>query len=331
MDRKVYDKYNGRTAYMYTIKNEYISVDICDLGARINSLKVFGTDIVLGFDSIAEYLKSGCFAGATIGRCANRIKAGKFSIGDKEYSLNLNEGKNHLHGGTEGFDKKFFEVVEAESDKLVLKYESPDGEENYPGNLKLIATFTLDKSSLNIEYNAVSDKDTVWNPTNHAYFNLNGEGEESCINNLLQINGDFYTPTDGELIPTGAVTFVGDTPFDFRAAKPINYDFGNEALCATNGYDHNYILNGRDAAYAIGEKSGIKMEVSTDLPCLQFYSGGALKTCRGKTRVYGHWSGFCLEPQYCPNAVNMNGFDKPLLKAGESKSHYIRYDFHHEK
>lgn len=327
---KVYDTYKGRTAYLYTLSSKNISVDICDFGTKINSLKVYGKDVVLGFDSIGEWLKSGSYAGATIGRCANRIGDGRFTMGGKNYVLNLNDGKNHLHGGNEGFDKKFFDVVNSTETSLVLTYQSSDNEENYPGNLSLTVTFTLDNDGLNIKYEALSDKDTLWNPTCHAYFTLNGEENENCLDNLLKINGDFYTPSDKGLIPTGDMVRVDDTPFDFRSAKPINFNFTDEALKDTNGYDHNYVLkSGSPAACVTGAKSGIKMEVYTDMPCMQFYSGGAIKPSMGKTHEYGQWSGFCLEPQYCPNAINMKDFDKPVIEAGEKKSHFIKYVFSH--
>lgn len=327
MNKQLYDKINGKPVYAYTLANEKICVQIVEFGARVNALKVKGKDIVLGFDSISEYLESGTFAGAVIGRCANRIRGGMFMLNGKLYSLGCNEGCNHLHGGTFGFDKQLFEAVKCDDKCVELQYISRDGDEGYPGRLVFTVTYTLEDNALKIQFNAISDKDTLFNPTNHMYFNLDGEESDNCLNNLVQINSDFYTSADAELIPTGARTFVGETPFDFRGARPVNFDFGNPQLKATNGYDHNYIVNGEFMAYAKSVKTGIRMDIYSDMPCIQFYTGGAIRECRGKSHVYGKWSGFCLEPQYCPNAINMDGFDKPVLKAGEAKTHYIKYIF----
>lgn len=321
--KKIYKKIDD--VYTYTIKNGDIEVDICDVGARINALRVNGVDIVLGFNSVEDYNKSGCYAGATIGRVANRIAKGRFTLNGREYKLNVNNGENHLHGGNEGFDKKPFKVLERADNSVTMEYLSADGEENYPGNLRFTVKFTIENNALLMEHTAVSDKDTLWCPTNHAYFNLNGEQSGNCLNNLLQINADFYTPVNGGLIPTGEMKAVKGTPFDFINLKRIGENVNGEELKATLGYDHNYILNGEHAAHVESEVTGIKMDVYTDMPCLQFYSGGQLNYVKGKNGIYNQYAGFCLEPQFCPNAVNMQGFEKPTLKAGEIKKHYIRY------
>ncbi len=308
-----------------TIKDGNIEAEIESVGARINALKVNGVDIVLGFNSVEDYNKSGCYAGATIGRVANRIAKGRFTLNGKEYRLNVNNGENHLHGGNDGFDKKPFTVTEEIANSVTMEYVSADGEENYPGNLRFTVKFTVENNALLMEYSAVSDKDTLWCPTNHAYFNLSGEQSGNCLNNLLQINADFYTPVDGGLIPTGEKKAVKGTPFDFTKPKRIGEEIDAEELNVTLGYDHNYILNGAHAAHAESEVTGIKMDVYTDMPCLQFYSGGQLNGVKGKSGIYNQYAGFCLEPQYCPNAINMDGFEQPILKAGEINKHYIRY------
>lgn len=310
-----------------TLKDGNIEADIESVGARINALRVNGVDIVLGFNSVEEYNKSGCYAGATIGRVANRIAKGRFTLNGKEYQLNVNNGENHLHGGNEGFDKKLFTVLEQTDNSVTMEYLSADGEENYPGNLRFTVKFKVENNSLLMEYSAISDKDTLWCPTNHTYFNLDGEGKGDCLNNLLQINADFYTPVDSELIPTGEKRAVKGTPFDFIELKKICVDIGSEKLKATLGYDHNFILNGEHIAHAESTKTSIKMDVYTDMPCLQFYSGGQLNNVTGKSGVYTQYVGFCLEPQYCPNAMNLKEFDSPLLTAGKEKTHYIKYVF----
>ena len=310
-----------------TLKNGNVETDIESTGARINALRVSGVDVVLGFNSVEEYVKSSCYAGATIGRVANRIAHGKFTLNGKKYKLNTNNGKNHLHGGNEGFDKKQFTVTEQTDNSVILEYLSVDGEENYPGNLKFTVKFTVENNSLLMEYSAVSDKDTLWCPTNHAYFNLDGESSGECLNNLLEINADYYTPVDGGLIPTGEKTAVKNTPFDFTNLKAIGENIGAEQLKETLGYDHNYVLNGERAAHAESAKTGIKMDVYTDMPCLQFYSGGQLDGVIGKNGKYFQYAGFCLEPQFCPDAINMQDFEKPYLKKGETKTHYIEFKF----
>lgn len=325
--KKLYDNIGGKDIYLYTLKDGDIEVDICEVGARINALRINGIDIVLGFNSVEDYIKSGCYAGATIGRVANRIANGRFTLNGREYQLNTNNGKNHLHGGNEGFDKKLFKILNHTENSVAMKYESPDGEENYPGNLVFTVTFTVADNSLAIDFEAVSDKDTLWCPTNHAYFNLDGEGKGACRGNMMQLNADYYTPVDSGLIPTGDKRAVKNTPFDFNIIKQIGADFGKEELKATNGYDHNFILKGEHAAHAESEITGIKMDVFTDMPCLQFYSGGQLNGVKGKSDVYNQYAGFCLEPQYCPNAINMQDFEKPILKEGKMKNYQIKYSF----
>ena len=308
-----------------TLKDGNIEAEIESVGAMINALRVNGVDIVLGFNSVEDYIKSGCYAGATIGRVANRIAKGRFTLNGKEYQLNVNNGENHLHGGNEGFDKKPFTILEQTDNSVTMEYISADGEENYPGDLRFTVKFTVEDNSLLMEYSAVSDKDTLWCPTNHAYFNLDGEHKGDCRNNLLRLNANFYTPIDSGLIPTGEKKAVKGTPFDFTKSKRIGEEVGSKELKSTLGYDHNFILKDTHAAHAESEVTGIKMDVYTDMPCLQFYSGGQLNCVIGKSGVYNQYAGFCLEPQFCPDAVNIQGFEKPILKAGKIKKHYIQY------
>ena len=310
-----------------TLKDGNIEAEIESVGARINALRINGVDIVLGFNSVEDYNKSGCYAGATVGRVANRIAKGRFTLNGKEYRLNVNNGENHLHGGNEGFDKKPFKVLGQTDNSVTMQYVSADGEENYPGNLKFTVKFKVENNALLIEYSAISDKDTLWCPTNHAYFNLDGEGKGDCLENLMQINADKITLIDSGLIPTGEVATVSKTAFDFRKVKPIYKDLHSTNLKATLGYDHNFILKSNHAAHVESKITGIKMDVYTDMPCLQFYSGGQLNGVKGKSGIYNRYAGFCLEPQFCPNAINMQGFDKPILKAGEIKKHYIKFAF----
>ncbi len=316
-----YDTYGNRDVYMYVIGNDALSVGVVDLGARINFIKVGGVDVVLGFDSVEDYLESATYAGATIGRVANRIANGKFTLENAEYTLFCNNGKNHLHGGKRGFDMRFFDVDTLADDRVILRYTSADGEEGYPGKLELTVEFSVTGKTLKIEFEAKSDKTTLWNPTNHAYFNLNGDASGDSRGNILALYSDYYTPTDAGLIPTGEKRAVKGTPFDFNAPKAIGRDYGHADLAATNGYDHNYVLASEHVATAKGDKSGVVMDVYTDMSCVQLYTAGGLGGCNGKNGAkYATWQGFCLEPQYCPNAINMSGFEKPVIKANEVKS-----------
>ncbi|MCH5157638.1 MAG: galactose mutarotase [Clostridiales bacterium] len=323
-----YDVVDGKDIFIYTIKRDKVEVDIVEMGARINAIRVDGVDVVLGYNSVNDYMVGGGYIGATVGRVANRIAGGVFTLGGKEYKLYTNNGKNHLHGGKVGFDKKIFVVTDCTDSSVTMEYVSPDGEENYPGTLKLTVKFTVEHNSLIIDFTAVSDKDTLWCPTNHAYFNLNGEQSGDCLTNLLQINADYYTPVDEGLIPTGEKRAVKNTPFDFNTPKNVGKDITDKSLAHTSGYDHNYVLSDEHAAHLEGPDTGIIMDLYTDMPCVQFYSAGKIVEINGKSGIYRKWAGFCLEPQYCPNAINMEGFEKPIIKKGEVKKHYIRYQFH---
>ncbi len=327
MTGKIYDKINARNVYMYTIADGGLEVDICDCGARINAIRFNGVDVALGFNSVEDYEKSGTYAGATIGRVANRIAGGRFILNGRPYFLNQNNGENHLHGGNLGFDKKFFEVLKCSESCVTMQYISADGEERYPGTLRFKVTFTVENAALKIEFSAESDKDTLWCPTNHTYFNLDGEGSGDCLSNLLKLNAAYYTPVDAGLIPTGEKAAVNGTAFDFGEMKEIGRDYGKSELQATGGYDHNYILNGEYAAHAESNKTGIKMDLYTNLPCVQLYTGGSMGKCKGKNGYYDRWGGFCLEPQFCPNAINTDGFEKPVLKKGENAAFYMKLQF----
>lgn len=327
MQKKYYDKTEGRETFLYTITDGNIVAEICDMGARLHSLLVGGVDVVLGFNSVKDYIASATFAGATVGRVANRIAGGKFTLNGKSYLLNKNNGANHLHGGDIGFDRKVFELIAHTENSVAFRYVSADGEEGYPAELQLTVCYTVENCGLKITFKGESDGDTLWCPTNHAYFNLDGEGSGDCRGNLLYVNSDYYTPTDAGLIPTGEKRAVKGTPFDFNSKHKIGEYFGAEELKATNGYDHNFILKGGLAASAESERTGIRMDLLTDMPCLQLYTGGAMGRCAGKSAVYDRWYGFCLEPQYCPNAINAEGFDKPVLRAGKEVEHYIILEF----
>lgn len=320
----------GETVREYTLKNgNGNSVGILNYGCTVRSIRMFGTDVCLGYDSLKEYETRDGWLGAAVGRCANRIKGGLFSLNGKEYQLARNDGPNHLHGGPAGFSHRVWDA-EIAGDALVFHYFSPDGEEHYPGNLHVSVTYRLSEdNSLSIAYHAVADSDTILNLTNHTYFNLNGGG--SILGHLLQISADEITPCDENCLTTGAFLPVVGTPFDFRVKKPVGRDINvpHPQLRNGGGYDHNYVLKSGDpAAVLTGDLTGITMCVFTDQPGLQLYTGNSLADRSGKNGSrYGYRTAVCLETQNFPSAVTYPQFPSPVLKAGEHYDSVTVYRF----
>lgn len=329
--KKFFDTYDGREIYAYTISNG-IEVTICTLGATVLSLKAPDkdgklVDVALGMTNASDVVNKGNYMGAVVGRCANRIANGRFALNGKVCKLTQNKGTTHHHGGAVGFNRKVFDAA-AEGNSLLLTYVSPDGEEGYPGELTLTVKYTVEDNALKIEYFAQSDADTLFNPTNHLYFNLNGESDGSILDNVVQINADEYLQLGEGSIPTVRAS-VENTPFDFRKAKPLGKDIEkvtDQQITLGNGYDHNFCLNGSNAAYAYSVKTGIAMTVTTDMPGMQLYTGNSLPGNVGKS-TYKARSGFCLETQFFPNAVNRDDCAKPILKAGNEFYSCTKYSF----
>ncbi len=299
------------------------SATLLDFGATLQSLCVPDrtgklVDVVLGYDSPAEYEAATGHLGGTIGRVGNRIGGAKFSLGGKTYELAKNNGENHLHGGVAGFDRRMWKL-RGEGSSVIFERLSPDGEEGYPGSLNVRVTFTLtDDNALRIVYDADTDADTLVNLTNHAYFNLNGGG--SVLGHHLQVFAERFCENDEGCLPTGKLLSVEGTPFDFRAGKTIGADIGapDEQLRRAGGYDHNYCLAGRRAAVLRGDKSGIEMTTWTDLPGMQVYSANFLTERPGKGGAVMHKrDALCLETQLYPNAMNCYGFPSPVLRAAQ--------------
>lgn len=330
----------------YTLSNGNISVDIITYGGIVRRLMVPDEagemrDVVLGFNSIEEYLSDHPFFGAIIGRYGNRIANGKFSIDGTQYTLAQNNGVNALHGGIKGFDKVIWAAEPIESDSKVgvkLVRTSPDGEEGYPGNLAVTVTYELDQDNqITINYAATTDQTTTVNLTNHSYFNLNGEGRGDILDHILMIDAQAITPVDEGLIPTGALMPVAGTPFDFATAQSIGDridDTSDLQISYGGGYDHNYVLNGADGslkriATAYASDSGIEMTVSSTEPGVQFYTGNFLDgTLIGKSGVsYQKRSGFCLETQHYPDSPNQPNFPSTLLKPGQEYKSTTIYQF----
>ncbi len=335
---------DGKQVKLYTLSNRNgMKVAITNYGGRIVSLEVPGKDgkvrdVVVGFGTINDYLTTTeKYFGATIGRVGNRIAKGAFKIDTASYSLFINNGPNSLHGGKAGFDSKVWDVKSATDSSLEISYVSPDGEEGYPGTLTTTVRFTvLPENTLDIKYEASTDKKTVVNLTNHAFFNLNGEGSGTINNHLLQINADAFTPVDSTLIPTGKLAPVTGTPFDFR--KPVTIgariSAADQQLKFGGGYDHNFVLNGkagtlRQAAVATGDQSGIVMETWTVEPGIQFYGGNFMAGKNTfKTGAKDEYrTAFCLETQHYPDAPNHKNFPPILLEPGKKYETETQYRF----
>jgi aldose 1-epimerase len=325
---------DGVAVSVYTLKNKSgIEARITNYGGRLVSLKTPDrsgamADIVLGFDSVDGYLSNpGPFFGALVGRYANRIGGAHFTLNGVEYKVDKNDGNNSLHGGANGFDKRVWTPRELPDGGLELTYLSKDGEDGFPGNLKAVVTYHLtDANELSIAYLATTDKDTVVNLTNHAYFNLKGAGSGDILGHLLTLPADRFTPVDAGLIPLGELRSVNGTPFDFRKSTAIGARIGqtDEQLKLGRGYDHNWVVNRSGNGLALAARveeptSGRVLEVRTTEPGVQFYTGNFLDgTAKGKDgKVYGLRSGFCLETQHFPDSPNKPSFPSTLLKPGQ--------------
>ncbi len=342
--KEVFGKTNdGQELSLYTIGNGHMQVKLTDLGATIVSVLVQDknenmVDVVLGYDDAQGYYDNTCFFGAVIGRSGNRIDKGHFVINGKEYQLDINDNENNLHSGLKGFDKRKWDVTAASEDSITFALKDADMEQGYPGNFSACITYTVDdKDTLKLHYQAESDQDTVANLTNHVYFNLGGHNSGSIEEHELMLTAKYYTPVkDFQAIPTGECAPVAGTVFDFtqphKIGERINKDV--EQLRFVQGYDHNFVLSEKKGSIrrvgeAYCEKTGICMAVYTDLPAMQFYAGNCMTPdMKGKNgAVYQPRNGFCLETQFVPNAINMDNFEKPLLKAGEKYDTTTCYRF----
>ena len=314
-------------------------------GATLTELHVHNTkgelsDVVLGFDDEAGYASEhNQYFGCTAGRYANRIAGGKFSLDGADYQLAVNNGPNHLHGGVERSLDKVDWQGEPLPNGVRFTYSSPDGEENYPGKLDIEVVYTLDdNNALRIEYQATTDKPTIINLTHHSYFNLSGHGSNTILDHEIMLDADKYTPTDDTSIPTGELKDVTGTPFDFRKRKRIGDRIDQLIGTPALGYDHNYVLNGyneqdeagtlRRIAEVFDPQSERILEISTDQPGIQFYTGNFLKGQTGKDgKIYKQHTAFCLETQHYPDSPNQPNFPSTVLRPGETYRHVCVYAF----
>ncbi len=319
----------GKETDLFLLENKNLKVFITNYGARIVSLIVLDRfdkplDVVLGFKSIDDYLKANePYHGATIGRYANRISKGIFSLDGKKYNLPINNGVNHLHGGPNGFHNKIWNIVSFDKEKIVMSLNSEDGEMGYPGNLDVELTYRIVDNQLEIYYKATTDKKTPINLTNHSFFNLAGEGSGTINNHILKLNSDYYSPVDSNLIPTGEKKTVDDSPFDFRRPKAIGtaINSSDDQIVYGGGYDHNFILNKQRqdtlslAATVFDPNRGVKMEIFTTEPGIQFYGGNFMDGSDigkyGKRFLYRE--SFALETQHYPDSPNIQNFPNVFL------------------
>lgn len=329
---------DGTATSLYTISGGGLTATVTDYGATLVGLLVPDTqgslaDVVLGFDNAQAYTDSTCFLGAVVGRSANRIRGAAFHLNGREYHLAVNENGNNLHSGPDCYHLRMWTVERHTPDSIRLSISSPDGDQGFPGNAQIHVTYTLDgQGGLHIVYDAVSDKDTVFNLTNHSYFNLAGHDQaDKAMDQLLTIPGRFFNPADSESIPTGELRSVEDTPMDFRTPKAIGRDIGEdyEPLKLQGGYDHNWEVFCNPCAVLEDPSSGRTMLVHTDCPGVQFYAGNFLSGDVGKDgAVYGKRSGICLETQYYPDSIHHPEWPQPITKAGEAYHSETVYRFH---
>ncbi len=335
---------NGDSTDLYVLKNDNgMEVTVTNYGGRIVSVMVPDKDgkmqdVVLGFDNVDDYVNINNNFGATIGRYGNRIAHGKITVDGVEYELPQNNFGHTLHGGSEGFDTKVFKANQPDNQTVVLTYLSPDGEAGFPGNLDVKVTMRLtNDNGIDIQYEAETDKETVVNLTNHSYFNLSGDANNTILGDMLMINADQFTPVDNTFMTTGAIDNVEGTPMDFRTSTAIGerineYDF--DQLKNGDGYDHNWVLNTKGdisqvAASVYSPATGIQLDVYTDEPGLQVYAGNFLDgSVTGKYgAVYGKRNAICLETQKYPDSPNKSDWPSPYLKPGEKYTSRCIYKF----
>jgi len=337
---------SGEEIFLYTLQNKNgMKVEICNYGAAVVSIYVPNKngkveDVVLGYNSVNGYENCSSYFGVIVGRYGNRIGKGKFSLNGKYYQLDINNGENHLHGGTIGFNKKIWIAEASQTDttqSVKLSLTDNEGNMGYPGSVKVFVTYTLtERNELIIDYSGESDKTTILNPTHHSYFNLSGDFTSTILEHQLMLNADYMTPVDEGLITTGELAKVENSPFDFRKLTVIgnNINSNDQQIKFGLGYDHNWVINNWDKSVKkVGELfepvSGRLMEIFSDQPGIQFYSGNFLNsTAKGKNGFnYAYRTGLCLEAQHFPDSPNKPGFPSVTLEAGRQYKQKTIYKF----
>ena len=321
----------SETVWAYVLQNEFLTAEVLTWGASLRRLVFRDVDVVLGYDSLEDYIRSDGYMGATVGRVCNRIGGAAFVLDSGAYPLAKNDGNNHLHGGVRGFDRYVWDA-EIAADGVRFSRISPDGEEGYPGALTVSVTYRLSGAALSLEYSAQSNRNTLCSLTNHSYFNLNGGG--MVLDHTLMLAAETYLETGPGCLPTGRLLPVAGTPFDFQTVKPIGRDIDTpiEQLKLVNGYDHHFCLSDdrlfHRAAVLRGNISGITMTMDTTSPGVQLYTANSLFRRRGKGgAVYVPRCDVCLEPQFPPDAAHHLELPQPLLQAGSLYRHRTVYTF----
>lgn len=326
---------DGREARLYTISAGKLKAAVTDLGATLVSIwvpdaKGHVADVVLGYDDASGYLKNEGFLGAVVGRSANRIQDSRFPLGGSTVHLTPNEGTNNLHSGPDCWNTRLWTVAEHTEAAIRLTLLSPDGDQGFPGNAQVSVTYAIENGALVITYEAVSDKDTVFNLTNHAYFNLAGQNQTGkAMDQTLMMSATWFNPDDAQNIPTGEQCPVEGTPFDFRSPKALGRDIGAdyEPLRLQGGYDHNFEVKGAPCAVLADPASGRTMAVTTDCPGVQIYTANFLEVVGKGGIPYPKRSGVCLETQFAPNSVNHPEWPQPFTKAGERYHSVTKFQF----
>lgn len=331
---------DGRIASLYTVSNEYAQLVVTDLGATVVSLKVPDRDgvlrdVVWGYDSVDGYKVNRPSFGSTIGRNTNRIGCARFSIGDSVYELERNSGDHNIHSGSDRYKYRLWRAdYDPDGCSVSFRLMSPHMDQGFPGNAIIIVTISLFDTVLSIAYHAVADMDTVFNMTNHSYFNLDGQDGSDILAHTLRVNAGLFTPCDADLIPTGELEPVDGTPFDLRVAKVLGECIGSDdpRISSVGGYDHNLVLGDPgeygEVAELRSEASGIGMFVSTTSPGMQVYTANNLDEPDAKGGKHrGRHSAICLETQFFPDAVNNDGFPSPVVKVGEAYDAVTEYTF----
>lgn len=319
----------GREVQEITIGSGVLTVAVLDHGATLRDVRLAGRPLILGFERLEDHLAESPYFGALCGRCANRIAGGRFSLDGVDHALNVNDGVNHLHGGSGGFHRRLFSIEEVSADRVRFGLVSADGDQGYPGEVRLSATYSVTGTTLVMDLEATTDAPTLVNLAGHAYFDFDGTG--SILDHELTLYADRWNPVGPGLIPTGEVASVADTPYDFRTARPIRLERDGVRV----GYDTNFVLadapsaTPRRAARLVGPKSGVAMELWTTEPGVQFYDGGgiAVRAAGLDGRRYAANSGLCLEPQRWPDAPNHPNFPSAVLRPGETYRQVTEYRF----
>lgn len=329
----------GEIANIFTLRNKQgMEIDVTNYGASLVSVRVPKDnkiyDVVLGYDDVTGYENAGTYFGATVGRNANRIGNASFELNGIKYQLDKNDNDNNLHSGYDYYNKRLWNTNEVDEHNISFYIVSEHGDQGYPGEVLIEVMYELtDSNEISIHYYCKAKDDTIVNLTNHSYFNLNGHNSGTILNHKMWIDSDSYTPTDKYLIPTGEIVSVENTPMDFRIEKEVGQDINEDydALKIATGYDHNYVLKGegyRKVASIVADQSKITMEVYTDTPGLQVYSGNFLDNEPGKDNsIYQRQSGICFETQYFPDAINHDNFKSPIVKKGDIMSSVTTYKF----